>query len=106
MLKKDFRLPALTSFSNAKSIHTKYAFIKFKKNDLDVSRFGFIVSKKISKSAVTRNRIKRQIRRCFEESLSQIKPGYDMLLIIKSNISEVDKINCTDILESINKKLL
>lgn len=55
------------------------------KNDLTLSRFGFIASKKIDKRAVVRNRIKRVVRSCIEEMLGKIVEGYDMLFIISKN---------------------
>lgn len=106
MLKKALRLPAQTSFLNAKSIHTEYATIKFQKNDLDLSRFGFIVSKRISKSAVIRNSIKRRIRNCFEKNVKAIKPGYDMLLIVRKNIPADEDVNCSLILSTLSNKLI
>jgi ribonuclease P protein component len=103
MLKKAFRLPAATSLTDARILHTNCAIIKIKKNNLDKSRFGFVVSKKISKSAVVRNSIKRQIRRCIEGKFAEIAPGYDMLLFTKRNIANAEKIDCKSLIESIKK---
>ncbi len=45
-------------------------------------RVGFTVTKKVDKSAVKRNRIKRRMRAAAADVLStQAKPGYDYVLI-------------------------
>jgi ribonuclease P protein component len=45
------------------------------------NRFGILVSNKVSKKAVERNKIKRRIREIFRLKLDKIKPGYDIVVI-------------------------
>jgi len=71
---------------NKKSLIGKLVFLKFIKNDLDNSRFGFIVSSKISKKAVVRNKIKRQLREIVRKNLANIKSGLDIIIIAKPEI--------------------
>ncbi len=52
-------------FSHRKSIHGKYFRVHVLGNDLSRARVGLAVSKRVSKKAVQRNRIKRQIRESF-----------------------------------------
>jgi len=52
-------------------------------NQLPLSRFGLIVSSKISKKATVRNRLKRQIRAIIRLDLKKIKPGYDLVISVK-----------------------
>lgn len=54
-------------------------------NNLNLSRFGFIISKKVARRAVLRNRTKRLYRSVIEELLQKIVAGYDMLFIINKN---------------------
>ena len=69
-----------------KTIAGKLIFLKVYKNNLNVSRFGFVVSSKISKKAIIRNRIKRRLR----EVIKNFKPkGFDIIITVKSEI--VDK---------------
>lgn len=75
---------------------SKELTFKFLKNNLDLSRFGFIISNKVSKKATTRNRIKRQLREIIRLKLKEIRGGYDFLIIAKPEIlkktySEMDK---------------
>ena len=60
--------------------------IKISKNKLAISRFGFIVSAKISKKAVDRNKIKRRLRQVVEDNIKEIKPGYDVVIITQAAI--------------------
>ena len=46
------------------------------------SRFGIIVSKKVSLKAVTRNRIRRLIREVIKEERAKISPGLDAVFIV------------------------
>jgi ribonuclease P protein component len=62
-------------------------YLKYYPNNLGENRYRIIVSKKVSKKAVVRNKIKRRIReilRCLD-----IKPGYDIVVITNKEI--VDK---------------
>ena len=68
-------------FKNGKSSYDNIIGIKIITNNLDKSRFGILVSTKISKKAVERNRIKRQIREVIRLNLEAIKPGYDLIII-------------------------
>ena len=68
-------------FKNGKSSYDKALGVKVMANKLNDSRFGILVSTKISKKAVERNRLKRQIREVIRLSLNEIKPGYDFIII-------------------------
>ena len=57
-----------------------------KTSDKDLSRFGFVISTKISKMAVHRNRVRRAFREAVRQSLSNIKGGYDMVFLIKKGV--------------------
>lgn len=49
-------------------------------------RFGFIVSNKISKKAVERNRIRRILRIVIRELLPKIDSGYEFVVLVKKAI--------------------
>ena len=56
-----------------------------KEKSLD-SRFGFVVSTKISKHASQRNRIKRALREAVRHHLYIVEKGYDIIFLPKTNI--------------------
>ena len=47
-----------------------------------LTRIGIVVSKKVSKLAVTRNRFKRQLRAIFRQLLSQLKSGLQIVVTV------------------------
>ena len=51
-------------------------------------RLGISVSQKVSKKAVVRNRIKRQIRSAFRQLLPCLSPGWKMVVVVKSTAVE------------------
>jgi ribonuclease P protein component len=46
------------------------------------TKIGIVVSKKVSKLAVTRNRFKRQLRAIFRQLLSQLKDGLQIVVTV------------------------
>jgi len=59
----------------------KYLFLKYLGNGTDKTKVGFIVSKKVSKSAVSRNRAKRLMREAVRLRKKEIKEGLSMIFI-------------------------
>ena len=82
--KKDFE----RVFRRGKGLKEKFLVIKVLDNNLNVSRFGFIVSKKISKKAVLRNKIKRRLRESVSAKLNQVRQGIDVAVIAGQGIGE------------------
>jgi ribonuclease P protein component len=50
------------------------------------SRFGFVVSKKIDKRAVVRNRLRRQLAGAVLALVSEIKPGWGIIFLVKKSL--------------------
>src|SRR5688572_23529732 len=91
MLQKQYRLPAAVRLQSPKSFATQPFFLKVSKNELTMSRFGFVVRKQVDKRATARNRIRRVFRSCIEDMLAEISPGYDMLFFVKSQVLEMKR---------------
>lgn len=61
---------------------SKSLILQVKENDLGVIRVGYTVSKKVDKTAVKRNRIKRRLRAAMNDMLlDRAKIGYDYVLV-------------------------
>ncbi len=61
---------------------SKSLILQIKENDLGIIRVGYTVTKRVDKSAVKRNRIKRRLRAAAVDGLmSQAKTGYDYILV-------------------------
>lgn len=90
MLKKELRLTKNKEFEavlkKGKSVYSSVLLIKFIKNNLNYSRFGLIVSNKVSKKASQRNLIKRRIREIIRLSINKIKKGFDLVIIVSPKI--------------------
>lgn len=86
MFKRENRLVKSVKFNNSNSFSTPQFILKEKKNGLRLNRFGIIVSKKIDKRAVVRNRIKRMLRSSLLDLNKNMMPGHDMLFIVRAGI--------------------
>ena len=90
MLPKENRLKKKRDFEEVfkkgKTFRESFLFLRVKENNLKQNRFGFIVSSKISKKAVVRNKIKRRLREITKEYLPRVKTGVDVVLITKPGI--------------------
>lgn len=51
-------------------------------DSLKTSRFAFVVSRKVSKKAVLRNKIRRRLREAVRSELPFLKKGIDGIIII------------------------
>jgi ribonuclease P protein component len=73
-------------FKKGKTLTGNFIFLRIAKNNSNVNRFAFVVSSKVSKKSVLRNRIKRQLREIIKKNIFKIKPGFDFILIAKPQI--------------------
>ena len=99
--KKDFE----KLFKEGKSFKEKFLVLKVNKNNLSNNRFGFIVSKKISKKAVVRNKIKRQLREIIRKEIKNYQKGFDVAVIALPGIALKDFKEIAQALESVLKKI-
>lgn len=86
MLRRENRLIKGVRFNNSYSFSTPQFVLKIKKNDVFLNRFGIVVSKKIDKRAVVRNKIKRVFKTALTALNKKMIEGYDMLFIIRPGI--------------------
>lgn len=91
MLKRKLRLPGQVKFVNKELTSTPLFIIKTKENGLSFNRISTLVSKKIDKRAVVRNRIRRLINSCIEELYNNLKQGHDMIIIVKNRAVGTDR---------------
>lgn len=67
----------------SKRLGAQFFHCEFRLNDLDGARLGMAVSKRVSKRAVDRNRIRRQIRESFRLCRGSL-PSCDVLVIART----------------------
>lgn len=54
--------------------------------NLPVTRFGISVSQKVSKKAVARNLLKRQLKAALRQLLPQTKAGWSVVIIVRPSL--------------------
>lgn len=104
MFKKENRLVSGVRFNNSFSSALPQFVIKIKNNNLSVNRFGIVVSKKIDKTAVGRNIIKRFFRTTLMNLFEKMSSGHDILFIVKKDVlSKTNEENLLAIESSLSK---
>ncbi len=87
-MKKDNKILKNRDFTkiikNGNKIHTQSLSFYYLKNQNSNFRFGITISKKVSKLAVVRNRIKRQLLAILDELYDKNKK-LDIVIIVKPN---------------------
>lgn len=93
MLPKEKRLTKQKDFDKvykeSKSLFGVILSLRCSKNNLNKTRVAIVVSNKISKKAVERNKIKRRVRAAVSQHIEKIDIGYDCVFIAKIEI--IDK---------------
>ena len=98
--KKDFE----AIFKKGKGFKNRFLALKIVKNNLPESRFGFVISKKVSKKAVIRNKIRRRISEAIRLDLEKIKKGSDVVLVAYPGIEKNTFSETTELVKNILKK--
>lgn len=93
-MKKEFRVKKNKEFQEAFKKGKSFANRQFvvyilRKEEQNHFRIGLSVSKKIG-NAVMRNQIKRYVRQAFLELEEEIKPQYDLIVIARKPVAEMD----------------
>lgn len=64
-------------------VTTPFFLLKYIRNDSENDRYGFVVSKKVSKKATERNKIKRRLRAIIQKTTQEARQGRDMVFVVK-----------------------
>ena len=93
MLKKQSRLNKNKDFAQVfqrgERLYGRYFTLRWLRNNLSYSRFGIIVSLKVDKKAVIRNKIKRRIRAIFKDNLDKLVINCDFLISTRKEIKDL-----------------
>lgn len=89
MLNKKFRFHSRGGvryvYQKGKTIRSAKMSLIFVKNTRNYTRIAVVVSKKIAKSAVKRNRMRRRIYEALRKNFDYIPKGYDYIFVVFSN---------------------
>ena len=92
-------------FKKGKSVKGSFLFIKYRKNKLGVSRFGFVVSAKVVGNAVERNKVKRIFSEAAGAAIDSFLGGYDIIVLATHKITAVSKRDIVEDLLEVLKKI-
>lgn len=87
--KKDFE----RVFKEGRGAKGKFVYVKAVSNDSGMSRFGIVISKKVSKQAIIRNKEKRRIRAVIRKNIDKLK-NVDCIILFSSlppDFSSIEK---------------
>lgn len=87
MIAKQFRFHGYGSlkfvYSKGNTVRARFVSMKFVQNTRrEQSRLAVVVSKKISKRAPERNRIRRRLYEAVRQQWAMVEPGYDMVITV------------------------
>jgi ribonuclease P protein component len=93
-------------YKKGKSYSCKYLKVYILNTDLPQQRFGFSISKKVSKKATERNKLKRQLSFVIREELKSLKTETDVIFVVRSIILDLSyddiKHNVRELLKKAN----
>ena len=90
-------------FKKGKAVKGSFLFIKYRKNELGVPRFGFVVSAKVARKAVERNKTRRILSEAVGGRISDLG-GHDIVVFAAGKITAAHKEDIVkDFLEVIKK---
>ena len=75
-------------YNSRKSKANKYLVMYYIENDLEYSRLGISVSKKVGNSVV-RHRVTRLIRESYRLNEKKLKKNYDLVVIARNNTKDI-----------------
>jgi ribonuclease P protein component len=100
--KKDFEIIFKGARGASQSFKNYLFVVKALKNNLNINRFGFVVSTKISKKATIRNKVRRRLVEAIQPEIEKIKNGTDLVLIA---LPGIEKKKYFEIKEAVNSML-
>jgi len=74
-------------FESGKRIHTEYLTVIHCRNTSGVRRLGLVVGKRVGKTAVRRNRMKRLLREFFRLNKHRLPASQDILIVARKDFS-------------------
>ena len=91
-------------FKKGKAVKGSFLFIKHRKNNLGVPRFGFAVSAKIAKKAVERNKIRRILSEAVRSIIDDLD-GHDVIVFAARKITAVSRKDIAEDFLGVLKKI-
>jgi ribonuclease P protein component len=94
MLARPNRLTKDTDFKkiakSARPIHSAHFILKKITCSDKESKFGIVVSAKVSKKSTVRNKIRRRLQEILRINLNKIKKGFKVMIVVKTSAVNKD----------------
>ncbi|NPV04106.1 MAG: ribonuclease P protein component [Syntrophaceae bacterium] len=74
-------------FESGKRVHSEYLTVIHCRNTTGVRRLGLVVGKRVGKTAVRRNRMKRLLREFFRLNKHRLPASQDILIVARKDFS-------------------
>ena len=91
-------------FAQGKGFREGNLLLKRKVSKIEEVKFGIVVSKKVAKQAVVRNRIRRVLREALRQETKEIKKGVEAAIIVLPGFEEKGVKEARNILRRLFKK--
>jgi len=91
-------------FKKGQTFKENFLILRLRENNLKESRFGFMVSQRVSKRATLRNKIKRRLNEAVKMKIKKIKKGVDGLFIARPGLEAKDFREIDEAVEKLFKK--
>lgn len=109
MFKKKKRLKKRKDFERVlkkgKQLRENCLVLRFLSNDLKERRFAFIVSQRVSKKAVARNKLKRRLSEIVREKEERFPQGNDYVFIALKGLEGKSFFELNTIIENLISKI-
>ena len=92
MLSRPFRLVAVRDFQSiyktGQRRTSRYFLLRLARSNHPLTRVAVVVSTKVSKRAVIRNRLKRQVRAVMSQVLPTLPPGWNIVITVRQVVAD------------------
>ena len=78
--------------------------LKIVANGKEFSRFGFVISTKVSKRSTIRNSIRRRLREALRLRFAEIKPGFDGVFMCRPETKTLEYADFVKIVDELLNK--
>lgn len=104
MLHKKNRLPSTVRLSQPSTLSSPNFTLRFAKTESSESRLAIVISKKVDKSAVARNRMRRLISTFMQENWNLLQYPMDMIVFVQKTFSVITPEEKEELVMSLKSK--
>ncbi|MDO8658142.1 MAG: ribonuclease P protein component [Candidatus Levybacteria bacterium] len=91
-------------FKKGRASKGRFLFIKYLKNELNLPRFGFVVSAKVARKAVERNKLRRILSEAVRDIIDDLG-SYDIAVFVTGKITAMSKKDIVEDFLAVLKKI-